>query len=236
MNLKQELKEMAFDLGVDLFGATSANTLANAPEGHRSEDIMPGAQTIVVIAMKFLDTQVDILPVVGEQSTAYFGQSSRQKMYAAHGGLVARHLDDIGFKMARVIERKGYLAYHQMATEGGNDERYLMGMTSLKHAAIGAGLGVFGRNALLLTPQFGPRVRLAGIITNAELEPDSPLSANYCETCSEPCITQCPANALTTPQSPEVSYQINKFACCQYLGTRPACAVCMKVCPQGNSR
>ena len=51
-------------------------------------------------------------------------------MYAAHGGLVSRYLDDIGFKMARFIEKKGYLAYHQMATEGGNDERYLMGMTS----------------------------------------------------------------------------------------------------------
>jgi len=235
MNLKQELKDMAINLGVDLYGVAPASTLTNAPEGHRAEDILPSAQSIVVIAMKFLDTQVDILPD-GGQSNAYFGQSSRQKMYAAHGGLVARHLDDIGFKLARFIERQGFLAYHQMATEGGNDERYLIGMTSLKHAAVGAGLGVFGRNALLLTPQFGPRVRLAGIITNAELELATPLSVNYCETCSEPCITQCPANALTTPQTPEVSYQINKFACCQYLGTRPACAICMKVCPQGNSR
>jgi len=181
-----------------------------------------------------LNTHVDILPVIG-QETAFFGQSSRQAMYVAHGGLVARNLDDIGFTLAKFVEKEGYQAYHQMSSEGGTDARYLMGLISLKHAAVGAGLGVLGRSSLLITPQFGPRVRLMAIITDVELETDDPLTLDFCEDCSQSCITQCPANALAVPQTTEMPYNINKFACCQYLGTRPTCAVCVKVCPPGNS-
>jgi len=233
MNFKQELHEMATELGADLFGVAPSSSLYGAPEGHRAEDILPGAKSVIILAMKFLDTQVDILPVMG-QGNAFFGESSRQKMYAAHGGLVARHLDDVTFKLARFIERKGYQAYFQMASEGGTDNRYLMGLLSLKHAAVNAGLGVFGMHSMIITPQYGPRVRLAGIITNAELKSDNPLTKNFCDTCAQPCITQCPADALSVPINSD-PYTINKFSCCQYLGTRPACAICLKVCPHGNS-
>lgn len=235
MNLKQELNEMATRLGADLFGVAPATCLADAPDGHKAEDILIGARSIVILAMKMLDTQVDILPLAG-QETAFFGESSRQAMYAAHGGLVSRNLDDLGFKLARFLEKEGYQTYHQMASAGGVDARYLMGLISLKHVAVGGGLGVIGKSSLLITPQFGPRVRLTAIITDAELEPDEPLTQNFCIDCSKPCITQCPASALVMPQDSELLYKINKFACNQYLNTRPACAVCIKVCPPGRSR
>ncbi|MFQ6126279.1 MAG: hypothetical protein ACE5R6_16970 [Candidatus Heimdallarchaeota archaeon] len=235
MNLKQELKELATHLGADLFGIAPATCLANAPKGHKAEDILPGARSIIVLAMKMLDTQVDILPVTG-QETAFFGESSRQAMYAAHGGLVSRHLDDFGFQLARFLEKEGYQTYHQMASAGGVDARYLMGLISLKHAAVGGGLGVIGHSSLLITPQFGPRIRLTAIITDAELEPDKPLVLNFCKDCPQPCITECPADALTVPQDHEILYELNKFACNQYLNTRPACAVCLKVCPSGNPK
>ena len=41
--------------------------------------------------------------------------------------------------------------------------------------AIDAGLGELGRNGLLVTPKYGPRVRLAKILTNMPLVPDSPI-------------------------------------------------------------
>ncbi|MFQ5821024.1 MAG: hypothetical protein ACE5I5_13610 [Candidatus Heimdallarchaeota archaeon] len=230
MNLKQELKELASRFGADLFGIAPTSSLADAPEGHTATDILASARSIVVLAMKMLDTQVDILPVEGQEK-AYFSQSSRQAMYAAHGGLVSRHLDDIGFQLARFLEKEGYQTYHQMASAGGIDARYLMGLISLKHVAVGGGLGVIGLSSLLITPQYGPRVRLTAIITDAELESDEPLTQDICKDCSQPCITQCPADALTVPKDNELMYDINKFACNQYLNTRPACAVCVKLCP-----
>jgi NAD-dependent dihydropyrimidine dehydrogenase PreA subunit len=47
-----------------------------------------------------------------------------------------------------------------------------MSLISHRHAAVAAGLGEFGWNNLFMTPDAGPRVRLATVITTVELEPD----------------------------------------------------------------
>ena len=67
----------------------------------------------------------------------------------------------------------------------------------LKDAAALAGLGVIGRDNLLITPQFGPRLRLRGIFMEAELEPTAPLSDfDPCTTCDKPCHRVCPRTAF----------------------------------------
>lgn len=122
-----------------------------------------------------------------------------------------------------------------MASTGGTDQRFLTGLLSLKHIAAQAGLGVLGYNSLLITPQYGPRVRLVAIVTDAEMRPDSPLNKNFCENCPNPCISLCPAKALKKPNH-EFDYEINKFACSQYTSTRPTCSICLKACPIGSQR
>jgi epoxyqueuosine reductase len=156
-------------------------------------------------------------------------------MFKRHNTFISQELDRAGYAVARFLEKKGFKAYHQMASTGGTDERYLMGLLSLKHMAVQAGLGVFGHNSLLITPQYGPRVRLTAIVTDAELQPDTPLDENFCEDCGNPCISLCPVKALEK-SSHDTPYEINKFACCQYLKTRPTCSVCFKVCPIGSQR
>jgi epoxyqueuosine reductase len=67
----------------------------------------------------------------------------------------------------------------------------------LKDAAVLAGLGVFGRDNLLITPEFGPRVRLRGIFMDADLEPTAQLEGfDPCSTCSKPCHRVCPRTAF----------------------------------------
>lgn len=67
----------------------------------------------------------------------------------------------------------------------------------LKDAAVLAGLGVIGRNNLVVTPQFGPRVRLRAIFMAAELDPTGPLSGfDPCATCGRPCHRVCPRDAF----------------------------------------
>jgi epoxyqueuosine reductase len=64
--------------------------------------------------------------------------------------------------------------------------------------AIEAGLGEYGRNGLLLTPQWGPRVRLGKIFTNLPLATDRPLNfgvKSFCEQCNL-CAAACPAKAI----------------------------------------
>jgi epoxyqueuosine reductase len=66
----------------------------------------------------------------------------------------------------------------------------------LKDAAHLAGLGVIGRNNLLVTPEFGTRVRLRGIFMEAELEPTGPLDFDPCNGCDMPCHRVCPRDAF----------------------------------------
>jgi epoxyqueuosine reductase len=67
----------------------------------------------------------------------------------------------------------------------------------LKDAAALAGLGVIGRDNLLITPQFGPRIRLRGIFMEADLEPTPRLEGfDPCAMCSKPCHRVCPRTAF----------------------------------------
>lgn len=62
--------------------------------------------------------------------------------------------------------------------------------------AMQAGLGDIGRNGLLITPKYGPRVRISKVITDLPLVPDSPVDfgvtdfCNACEMCSKKCPSQ----------------------------------------------
>lgn len=70
------------------------------------------------------------------------------------------------------------------------------GGTFLKDSAVLAGLGVFGKHNLLVTPEFGTRVRLRGIFMEAELEPTGPLDFDPCNGCDKPCHQVCPRDAF----------------------------------------
>jgi epoxyqueuosine reductase len=230
-NIKEELREEASRYGIDLFGVASAHDFGDAPSGHRPTDILPGAESIIILGLKMLDAQTDLLPLEGDSSST----SPRQAMFSGHNAFLSQRLDSAGYDISRFLEKKGFRAYHQLASTGGVDGRFLTGLLSLKHIAAKAGIGIIGKSSLLVTPRFGPRVRLAAVVTDAKIEPDEPLKENFCSECSSPCISQCPASSLQKP-TPGSPYQINRFACQQYLTTRPTCSICLKVCPVGDQR
>jgi len=110
--------------------------------------------------------------------------------------------------------------------------------------AIDAGLGELGRNGLLITPQFGPRIRLSKVITDLPLIPDPPIDFGlheYCKTCNK-CFIQCPAKAIneketakttTISNSPGImKYPVNGEKCYEFWSRQGIdCSICIKVCP-----
>jgi epoxyqueuosine reductase len=65
----------------------------------------------------------------------------------------------------------------------------------LKDSAVMAGLGCMGKNNLLVTPEFGPRIRLRAMVLEAEVEPTGPVQFDPCDGCKEPCRHACPQKA-----------------------------------------
>jgi epoxyqueuosine reductase QueG len=78
---------------------------------------------------------------------------------------------------------------------------------STRHLGVEAGLGTLGLEVNILTPEFGPRIYLTGILTDLALEPDRPLTEQVCigESCSR-CLHSCPADAV-------LHFGIDKRAC-----------------------
>ena len=65
-----------------------------------------------------------------------------------------------------------------------------------KDAAVLAGLGTMGKNNLLVTPEFGPRVRFRAVLLDEDLKPTGPTDFAPCKTCDMPCRQACPQKAF----------------------------------------
>ena len=66
------------------------------------------------------------------------------------------------------------------------------GGTYLKDSAVMAGLGCIGRNNILVTPEYGPRVRLRALTVDADMPSTGPRKFDPCADCEEFCRKACP--------------------------------------------
>jgi ferredoxin len=98
------------------------------------------------------------------------------------------------------------------------------GSMLIRQAAVMAGMGSLGLNTMLLTPQYGPRVFLMGVLTDFEVEPASPYTGELCPGALEcgRCARACPVNAIPDAQGPLHAVRgLNAAACaarCQPQG------------------
>ena len=66
----------------------------------------------------------------------------------------------------------------------------------LKDAAVMAGLGCMGRNNMVISPEYGPRIRFRALLLNREAEATGPLEFYPCQDCKQPCRAACPVSAF----------------------------------------
>ena len=104
-------------------------------------------------------------------------------------------LDDIAISCVKYIEQQGYDGIAQTSTYVSSDDNLT---TSLPHKTVAtrAGLGWIGRDALLITEEYGSAVRISSVLTNMPLITDTPINESRCGKCSK-CVDACPASAIT---------------------------------------
>ena len=192
--LTQDIKSLALAEGADLIGVAPVDRFQEAPRMTHPQAILPDAKAVVVISVKYPDAAIDGWGKPPAESM-FFYQSVQVYM-------TATVMPMITFKLYRFLEKAGYLAL-PVAPSGFyryRDYKEIKGGFiadfSHRHAAVAAGLGEFGRQGLLLTPQFGVRQRLASVITSAPLQADLLYSAGpLCDQC-EGCLKACPVGAF----------------------------------------
>ena len=125
------------------------------------------------------------------------------------------------------------------------NETELRAPFSFKSAAARAGIGWFGKNDVIITERYGPRVRLSAILIDEVFAYGKPITVGRCpENCTK-CIDICPCKALKNRQwtiekdrSDIIDYQkCNRMrsAFIKKLGRKSACGLCLAACPFGKS-
>lgn len=117
---------------------------------------------------------------------------------------------------------------------------------SHKMAATRAGIGWIGKTDLLVTKEYGPRVRLASILLKKRItEPNAPIEESMCGDC-DVCTINCPAQTATGDlwnihTDRDTFY--NAFTCmekCRELSLNnlnehiSLCGICVSICPKGR--
>jgi ferredoxin len=132
-------------------------------------------------------------------------------------------------KVADYLRSRGYNAHAGPAI--GGDVNYIP-------VAIDAGLGMSGKNGLLITKKNGPRVRLAAVYTDVENLPFSQQNQhswirNFCQSCNL-CVQKCPANAIYREIKTHADLGpifIDHTKCALPFSNDNGCTLCVKFCP-----
>jgi epoxyqueuosine reductase len=227
-----ELKKFCIDQGVELVGIAN---LAPLKEGLLTEptDLLTPYTAAVSIALT-LDMQM-VAAMDGEPTPEY---ANNCKEINVRLNSMTKSIE--GWIREHTFQAEAMLASKKLV-EGGTE-----GSVSHKAIAVTAGLGWQGKGLLLVTPKYGPRVRLSSVLTNMPLVFDTPIK-NRCANCSL-CTEACPAGAIKNVNT-DFHYKdrneaIDLDKChkntLKYMDVPGVgytfCGQCIPVCPYGKKR
>jgi len=219
------MQEMKDKLEVELLGVISLEKTVSKELKNSASSLLPGVKSVVVVGKEIYKEVISLLRPSKEA-----GEADPGEILGPHSDYINGRLNRAVHELTHLFKKEGFRSLPLTAQGCPTDQRSLMAIFSYKHAAELAGLGTMGKHSLLITSEFGPRVRLACLLTEAPLEGSPMAQKNYCINC-EACIQECPAQALKVPGRDEV-YSINKFACRTYRQAGMTCGICMKVCDE----
>jgi epoxyqueuosine reductase QueG len=188
---KDEVRARARDLGIDLVGFCQLTDLeADAPDYDKPSKLSKYLKTLIVL---------------GRRYPTGVAQSPDDALRQFATGRTARHIEEAAALLAYWLEERDCIAALLSAIIPDLRRQPLgyaapagQGSLLLRQAAVRTGLGSLGLNQMLLTPQFGPRLFLAGVVTDLVVASDEPFSGELCpglEECGR-CAAVCPELAI----------------------------------------
>ncbi len=219
--LQAEIKALSAELGADIVG------FCKLPAPPVSDQ--PQLVYAVSLGVKLSDA---VLKTV---------ENAPSFMYFQHYRTANALLDNIGFRIGRLLEKYGFSALPVAASQSLGKHNPYRGLVAHKTAAVLSGLGFVGKSGLFLSTDYGSKVRLATVLTDCPLQSELPVIENGCGGCTL-CQKACPAGAIYG-ELPTANGERNFDAekCSRYMkehfqdvGRGSVCGVCIKVCPKNK--
>ena len=231
MDLTEDIKKQAKNLGADLVGVADLTLL----DGIDCEpaDLLSPYRYAISLAVKLPNA-------VFEQLT-----DRPTPLYAQVYLNANARLDQIALGLCTHIEGLGHKALPIPASQP-LDMTEFRSHLSAKAVANAAGLGWQGKSLLIVTPEYGPRVRLVTVLTDLPLIADKPLKnrCGSCTCCTEACVAGAIRNVSTdfhyASREEALDFQkcadklVKEFSPMENIG-KPICGICIKVCPWGRT-
>jgi len=231
--IPEDLKQYALELGAELYGVASAEEYAREfPDKPQPSRFIEGARSVIVIGLPFepgtvstvLSPELSGLRVkASSELTAGRAQpqGAEQFFLGEENAMLSQELSWIGYNIAKFLRRRGWRALYLPVTK--QDTRFRTAPFYHMPAMYLAGLGTLGLNCSILTPEFGPRVKVTTIITDCPLPPGSLMDDDLCTRCGL-CVDNCPIGAI------DGEGWKNPYACASY----GCCGTCIAICPVGE--
>ena len=231
--LKAKLKRHAKTWGANLFGVAGVDRWEkdpHQPAEYWPQNIWPWAKSVISIGVQIFPSVIETTPSV---------------VYSELYNTTNRMLDEIAYRVANELNRAGHRA-HFFPRDCYGDISVLVkkpeAAFSQVLAGLYAGLGTIGMNHTLITKEYGPRVRLVSVITDAELPADRPVKGDLCIHCGA-CVRRCPMHAFTQPAKTAAVQiaKMDKYKCAEHHAELKQnfvypCGECIAVCPVGEDK
>ena len=210
----EELKKLFAQNNIPVFGIDKASSLENEPSGYRPSDMLDSAKSILCLG----------IPV---PKGIFKSEERSEWMYWRAASIYYRNIDAVLMRACSIIEEKGEVAIpiytcFPYDIKGKGDFWGYMGLVKMAQAA---GIGKVGKNGLLFSSKYGPKLLLGGIVTTASFpamtwpERDEKGCPEDCFVCQE----QCPVKAI------DKSGKVDRVACIKHSMRSPIFSNLMKV-------
>lgn len=225
--LKDRTRSFADTLGIPLVRTCSTDMWDEVPiqsPEYRPRSIFPWAESAIVLGVPLF------VPMVWSTPSMVY-----QELY----NTTNRILDDAAYRMTLMLDDAGFRAAY-MPRDGYYGIDALLGNheAAFSHVLAGyySGMGTVGDSHNLITKEYGPRVRIVTILTDARLEPDPMVPTDLCIHCGR-CLKMCPSHAFT--ETEKGLYDMDFDACTRYhLKLKDErhwpCGTCIRACPVGE--
>ncbi len=212
--LTDDIKKYTKAEGADLVGIAPMSRFEGAPKQMDPRYIMPDAKSCIVVGFRVLRGSlrgIEEGTFFSNYSSMGYGAITYTFMPVTVNNL-SRNIEDMGYEAIpmghmsdwRAIDNEGKLRTgFSKPVEPGKPKPDIM--VHLRLAAFAAGLGEIGWSKMLITPEFGPALRVGIVLTELELEPDpiydGPQLCNKCMAC----VKACPGGAIALQKTVKVN-------------------------------